>query len=371
MSSTSRHSVIATQDLIDALPWPVCCLDAQGKHLLANSAYQALCRQPLSVIIGQTLSQTWPGELGLRLEFERFDIMQQGGRRRTEELWALPDADHWFDVQWSPVTVSEGAGLLLAAHDIDRQVRALEASREARETLEQAVRERTAALEAANEELESFSYSVSHDLKAPLRAIEGFAELLTDDSAQAQDKRAWLDELIRATKRMNNLIADLLRLARVDRQPVMSERVDLTALCHRCIERIEQDRPGKPSTWLIEESMQLRSDPGLLELALYNLLDNAHKFSRPSATPTIAVSLATLQDGSALVQVIDNGVGFDMTQSGRLFGVFQRLHSADSFPGTGIGLAIVRRVARRLGGHVGASALATQGACFSLVLPQA
>ena len=363
--------MIATQDLIDALPWPICCLDPQGKHLLANSAYLALCGQPLSAIIGQTLRQAWPGELGLRLEFERSDIVQQGGRRRTEELWALPDADRWFDVQWSPVSLSQGPGLLLAAHDIDRQVRALESSREARETLEQAVKERTAALEAANEELESFSYSVSHDLKAPLRAIEGFAELLTDDSAQPQERRAWLDEVISATRRMNHLIADLLRLARVDRQHVIPEWVDVTALCHRCIERIEHDRQGKASTWLIAEGMQLCSDAGLLELALYNLLDNAHKFSRPSSNPTIAVSLTALQGGSATLQVIDNGVGFDMAQADRLFGEFQRLHSADSFPGTGIGLAIVRRVARRLGGQVGATAQATQGACFSLVLPQA
>ncbi len=361
--------MIATQDLIHALPWPVCCLDAEGKHRFANRAYESLCGQSMSDIIGRSLLQVWPGEVGLRLEFDRSDMMKQGGARRTEELWALPEADRWFDVRWSAAPLQDGPGLILAAHDIDRQVRAVEEARLARQSLENAVRERTAALEAANEELESFGYSVSHDLRAPLRAIEGFGELLLDESATPEERRAWLGEVLSGIRHMNQLLADLLKLARLDRQAMAQSQVNLTELCHRCIARIESDRPGRPTRWTVPQGLALTADEGLLELAMHNLLDNAHKFTRQQESPHVAVELRPLESGQVLVEVVDNGVGFDMAQSGRLFGAFQRLHSSADFPGTGIGLAIVRRIARRHGGRALAHSQRGQGSRFGLLLP--
>jgi signal transduction histidine kinase len=232
-------------------------------------------------------------------------------------------------------------------------------------------RDKAAELAAVNQELEAFSYSVSHDLRAPLRAIEGFSSLLLEDYTQQLDAQGkdYLRRVSSACRRMGQLIDDLLALARVIRKDMRWEMVDLGALGASVADELAQADRSRAVEFAIADGLRVRGDPGLLRVVLENLLGNAWKFTRKNPAARIELS-ASDQDGERRFCVRDNGAGFDMTYADKLFRAFQRLHDAAEFPGTGIGLATVQRVIHRHGGRVWADGAVGRGAAFYFTLKE-
>ena len=235
--------------------------------------------------------------------------------------------------------------------------------------LEQRVTERTTQLEAANRELEAFSYSISHDLRAPLRGIDGFSQALLEDYYDKLDEQArdYLRRVRAASQRMAQLIDDILGLSRVTRGDIKRETVDLSALAARIMEELRARDPAHGVDFTAEPGMEASGDPVLLRVALTNLLDNAFKFTAGKEDARIEFGRQE-RDGRWVFFVRDNGVGFDMKYAGKLFGVFQRLHAVTEFPGTGIGLATVQRVIHRHGGEVWGEGEVGEGAVFYFTL---
>jgi signal transduction histidine kinase len=220
-------------------------------------------------------------------------------------------------------------------------------------------------LSALNKELESFSYSVSHDLRAPLRSIDGFSQALLDDYGDKLDPAAQghLRRVRAATQRMSTLIDDLLNLSRVTRTPMRREEVSLTALAESVVQGLRRNRPARQVEFLIEEGLIVEGDSHLLRVMLENLLGNSWKYTSKHERARIEFRRHT-RDGQRVYFVRDDGAGFDPRYAGRLFGPFQRLHGDHEFPGTGIGLATVQRILRRHGGEVWAEGAIEQGATF-------
>jgi light-regulated signal transduction histidine kinase (bacteriophytochrome) len=228
---------------------------------------------------------------------------------------------------------------------------------------------RNAELETVNRELESFSYSVSHDLRAPLRAIDGFSQALTEDAGDKLDatSRGHLVRIRKAAQRMGHLIDDLIRLARVTRAEISVESVDLTAMVEEIAHGLKEGTPGRCANFRIEPGLAVSGDPQLIRVAVENLLDNAWKFTATRAETDI--QFGRTESGAAPAYFVrDNGAGFDMTYAGKLFGPFQRLHDAGQFPGTGIGLATVQRIISKHGGRIWAEARPEAGATFYFTL---
>lgn len=253
--------------------------------------------------------------------------------------------------------------------DIDRAHVVLEQSRE---ELERRVDERTTELVALNRELESFSYSVSHDLRAPLRHVLGFTAMLQRESGERLDDRGrqHLTKVDQAARRMSALIDDLLELARHTRIVMCKQRVDLASLIRDAQSELATQTSGRQIAWRIEDALpELLVDPGLFRLVLVNLLSNAIKYTARQAEAEIEVGIAASGNNEVVLFVRDNGVGFDMAQARNLFGVFQRFHAASDFEGTGVGLANVSRIVGRHGGRVWADAAVGKGATFYVALP--
>jgi len=245
------------------------------------------------------------------------------------------------------------------------------------EELQQRVRERTAALEAANEELEAankeleaFSYSVSHDLRAPLRAIDGFSKILVADHAPqlSAEAQKLLGTVSANARRMGQLIDDLLAFSRLSHRPISKQRVKAAALVQQVLDELHREREGRQVEVRVEPLPDCMGDPSLLKQVWVNLLSNAFKFTRRRERALIEIGCQEQQDENVYV-VRDNGAGFDMAYVGKLFGVFQRLHRSDEFEGTGAGLAIVQRIIQRHGGRIWVEAALDQGATFYFALP--
>jgi PAS domain S-box-containing protein len=235
--------------------------------------------------------------------------------------------------------------------------------------LEKRVSERTAQLVAVNEELEAFSYSVSHDLRTPLRSIDGFSQALVEDYGGKLDEvgHDYLNRVRRAAQRMGMLIDDLMRLARITRAEMKKTPIDLTLLAQEVIADLHKHRGYSESPFKVQPNLAVIGDPALLRIMMENLLDNAWKYSSKIAEPHIEVG-SLLDKGRTVYFVRDNGAGFDMAYVGKLFGAFQRLHQADEFPGTGVGLATCRRIIHRHGGEIWAEGQTGKGAVFSFTL---
>jgi len=226
-------------------------------------------------------------------------------------------------------------------------------------------------LEESNKELEAFSYSVSHDLRAPLRHIDGFAELLMRHAAPMLDDkgRGHLVKISAAAKRMGALIDDLLVFSRMGRTELRKTPVNLTDLTNEVIEELKSDVGDRHVEWKLGAIPTVKGDPNMLRLVMTNLLSNALKYSSPTKEARIEVE-ARADNGELVVAVRDNGVGFDPAYTHKLFGVFQRLHGSNEFEGTGIGLANVRRIVSRHGGRTWAEGALNEGATFYFSLPK-
>jgi PAS domain S-box-containing protein len=276
---------------------------------------------------------------------------------RNEREWSEAEVD----------SLKAAAGILSAA--IQRQ-RNDEAIRQLNTELEQRVRLRTAELETANRELESFAYSVSHDLRTPLRGIDGYSRLLLEDfnDVLAEQGREYLENVRKATSQMGFLIDDLLKLSRVTRLEMHYEEFDLTGKANELIAELRRQCPDRQVKVTVQPGLLVFGDANLLRLALENLISNAWKFT--SKNPLASIDIGEIvQDGRPVYYVRDNGVGFDMKYSHKLFIAFQRLHNAEEFEGTGIGLATVQRIINRHSGRIWAEAVIDQGATFYFTLP--
>ncbi|MBC7499756.1 MAG: GHKL domain-containing protein [Herminiimonas sp.] len=234
-----------------------------------------------------------------------------------------------------------------------------------RTRIEQSLHLKNIELAALNEELKAFSYSVSHDLRAPLRSMDGFSLALLEDYGDVLDAGGQdaLQRIRLASQRMGRLIDDMLRLAQVTRSEIRIDPVDLSALCSDILSTLQHDQPAREVQWKIADGMQIHADKALLQIVLQNLIENAWKFTGKTEHPLIRIGCTEL-DGSTVFFVADNGAGFDMVHAEKLFGTFERLHVVSDFKGTGIGLALVKRILHRHDGKIWAEARPGLGATF-------
>lgn len=238
--------------------------------------------------------------------------------------------------------------------------------------LEQQLAERTAELEAANKELDAFSHSVAHDLRAPLRAIDGFSEILLSEYAGSlpADAQEYLRDILSSARRMGMMVDELLALSRLNRQPVKQQSVDCDQLVRDCLVELNGEFAGRPVEWQIASLPPCQADPALLKQVWLNLISNAIKYTARRDPAVIEVGSQPGENSPRQTYFVrDNGVGFDMRYAHKLFGVFQRLHRAEDFPGTGVGLATVQRIVHRHGGSVWAEGQPDVGATFYFSLP--
>jgi PAS domain S-box-containing protein len=266
----------------------------------------------------------------------------------------------------SPIPIEEsGHGICMVATDLTEQKRVQEEVRRLNAGLEQQVLRRTSELQAANQELEAFTYAVAHDLRAPLRHIHGYSDVLQHDpeSVLSADGRHSLDCICTAALRMEKLLEALLNLSRFGRQSLHRREVDLKKIVGEVIDDLAPELKDRKIGWKISDLPVANCDPALMKIVLANLLSNAVKFTRLRSTATIETG-QKMVDGVPTLFVRDNGVGFDMRYAGKLFGVFQRLHRPEEFEGTGVGLATVQRILQKHGGKIWAQAELDKGATF-------
>ncbi len=347
--------------------------DPRHTHLpfiLYTSTYNSASDRQLAVTVGADAYIGKPAPVAVIM-----DALYEAARKRREapQQRAAEPAEAYVLSKYNDALVHKleeknselhaALAELTAAHD-----KILGMNRE----LEQRVKERTTELEEANRELQAFSYSVSHDLRAPLRAINGFATALVSDYSGAlpEEGRRYAEMVVQSTQRMSALIADLLTFSRTAREPIDKHHIDTGALVAGCLAEFRDDVRERNVEVALGALPDCRGDPALLRQVFLNLLSNAFKYTRRSKRPRIEVGGERNGD-ETVVYVRDNGVGFDMRNLDKLFGVFQRLHRDDEFEGTGVGLAIVHRIVTRHGGRIWAEAAPGRGATFHVALEAA
>ena len=356
---------------LDHTPAAAFLKERDGRYLIGNQAWAAQFAKPAEELIGKTDAELWPAEVAHAFQQSDEAAWNSSEPVQTVESARMSDGKvHWWNVFKFKVVISEKRRLLGGvAVDITPIKEADEAIRALNTQLEQRVAARTAELQAKNKELETFSYSVSHDLKAPLRGIDGYSRLLLEDYRDKldEDGRTFLKNIRQGAEQMQQLIEDLLAYSKLERRALYTSRVPLRSLVENVIgERRHDLEKVRLETHVGDEAVDADRDG--LALALRNLIDNAAKFSRHQAVPRIEVS-SRIDHGRCILAVRDNGTGFDMKYHDLIFQIFHRLHRAEEYGGTGIGLAIVRKAMERMGGRVWAESRPGEGAVFYLDLP--
>jgi PAS domain S-box-containing protein len=322
----------------------------QVSHQLTRTIFP----EPLDQINAKLLrTGRWEGEL--------IHTKRDGTRVVVATRWSLQRDER-----------GQPSAILETNNDVSQRKEAEEALRRARDELETKVKERTADLQSVNKELEAFAYSVSHDLRAPVRHIAGFTELLQKhaDSVLDNKSRHHISMILESANRMGTLVDDLLAFSRIGRAETQNTAVNLAQLVKGVVGDVAPGTHDRKIAWRIGALPVCYGDPSMLRLVFGNLISNAVKFTAPRANAQIEIGSLNHQPNEVVVFIKDNGVGFDMKYKDKLFGVFQRLHSQESFEGTGIGLATVERVVHRHGGRVWAEASVDHGAVFYVALPK-
>lgn len=352
-------------------------LDTRGDIVEANPAFARISGRPAESLVGVPLAALLDhGAVPLRSG--DMELLEDGAGeavRTTRTLQRQDGEVRHVQLTFAPVPGDPDRDIarLVQMDDVTERVRAEEAVRALNRTLEARVAARTRELSEANRELESFAYSVSHDLRAPLRGIEGFSRILSERYGDALDAtgRDYLQRVRKATGRMGELIDALLKLSRIGRSGLNVEEVDLSALVEEVVAGLADADPGRRVELRLQPGLRAHADRALLHTLLDNLLGNAWKFTRLTADPWIEVAGVADADGRAWFRIADNGAGFAQAYANKLFKPFQRLHSQDEFAGHGIGLASVKRIVERHGGEIVASGAPQAGAEFRFTLDPA
>lgn len=340
--------------LLEAIPDPVFHLDEHGNYLAYTCQSTSDLYVEPELFVGKNVADVFPEEIA------RLNLHSITRALQTSEIQSFvyrsPVRDRFYEVRVVPAPNREVVMLL----------RDITVSKRVETELDARVRARTAELETANRELEAFCYSASHDLRAPLRSINGFSRLLDEDFGDhlPEEARDYIGRVRRATMRMDSIIGDMLRLAGVVRAPMNFKDVSLTELAKSCWEDVLGHDPDRIINFEVEPDLFASCDEDLMRIAMFNLLQNAYKFTGATVGPSIVVG----RDKESYF-VRDNGLGFDPEFSVRMFQPFERLHPTEEIPGNGIGLATVRRVIERHGGRIWAVGATGKGATFRFIVP--
>lgn len=364
------------QLVLDAIPVRIFWKDREARYLGCNRrfAQDAGYDTPAAIIGKDDFSMAWRAQAE-QYRADDFQVMRSGEAKLNyeEPQTPLEGEPLWLRTSKVPMQNTQGEviGVLGVYEDITAAKAAQEALNRLNEELELRVRQRTAQLEAANAELEAFTYSVSHDLRAPLRALDGFSQALLEDYAGQFDAEGqlYLQRLRAASQRMGQLIDDLLHLSRVTRAEMTLAPVKLSEMVREIATALQESQPERQVTFTIAPDVVVIADPGLLRIAMENLLNNAWKYTSKHAQAHIEFGMQQ-QERETVYFVRDDGAGFDMAFADKLFGAFQRLHQMTEFEGAGIGLATVWRIIQRHGGKVWAEGAIERGATFFFSLPQ-
>jgi PAS domain S-box-containing protein len=357
--------------LIDYTSSVIYMRNLDGRYMLVNREYERLFNLRREDIVGLTDHDLFPTAIADDFRANDLQAAANGRPVQFEEVAPGPDGLRTYVTVKFPLLDADAKPYAVCgiSTDITERKQAEQEVRRLNDELEVRVRERTAELEASTRELDAFAYSVSHDLRAPLRSLDGFSQVLLEDYYDKLDDegREYLRRVQSTVVRMAQMIDDLLDLSRATRTELQREPIDLTAIAQEMVAELRTAEPDRPVTVIIGERLTGSGDPHLIRLVLQNLLGNAWKFTAHREDATI--ELAELdRDGESVFVVRDNGAGFDMRYVAKLFDPFQRLHAVSEFEGTGIGLAIVQRIIRRHGGRIWATGEVGQGAAFYFTL---
>ena len=365
---TSETLLLKAQKMAGMATWQA---DVAQKHFTTLSGSHALLGLPFADFSGADLmAVTHPDDQARMLE--HWTQAVKGLSVYDHEYRVVLNGDvRWFSVQAEFERDAQGRAVraLGVTHDVTGRKRAELEIQQLNASLEQRIQARTEALKGAYDELESYSYAVAHDLRSPLRIINGFAQALQEDAPSLDaNSRQHLQRIMAASKKMGELIDGLLHLSKFARGDMQRQPVNLSAMATRLLEELAHDQPERQVEWSVEPELRAQADPALMEALLQNLLHNAWKYTANEPQAQIRV-FAREHGGQRHFCVSDNGAGFDMARAGKLFQPFQRLHMPHEFSGLGIGLATARRIVQRHGGELLAHSAPGEGATFCFTLP--
>ncbi|MBI2416929.1 MAG: PAS domain S-box protein [Ignavibacteriales bacterium] len=364
----------AFRNVVENSPDVIVRYDRDGRRIFVNPEFERVNHISAAEVLGKTPTELSTALAPMATIFTEklMAAMNSGTVSKIDLSWTLGGKTICWYVRVVPEFDEDGTvvSALTIWNDITERKNAEEEIKKLNLELEKRVAERTAQLEIANKELESFAYSVSHDLRAPLRGIDGFSHVLIEEyhdkiGVQGQE---YLLRIRSASQRMAQLIDDMLNLSRISRSELSIQQINLSEMVNEIASDLNETEPGRDVKFFIQEGIQARGDGRLLQAVLENLIGNAWKFTSKHPTARIEFGIQQ-QEETPVYFVRDDGAGFDMKYSQKLFGAFQRLHAITEFPGTGVGLATVHRIINRHGGKIWAEGEVEKGATFYFTIP--